>query len=538
MIAKIFKQFIIVMFLASVYSCVDLNEAKPGALSPENFLVNQDDALDLLNGAYSAQYSIESYLKPWIILNDIGSDDCGYLYAEFPQRTQYDRYIFNPDYTDFLSMWWHHYMIINRAGLVIQEVPNMTDGAFDSPEMKNRIMGEAKFLRAYNYFNLIRCFGDVPFFGNTYTTNPVGATEMERESVDVIYDFVIEELLEAKEMLWSKTETEKGRATRGAAQTLLAKVYLTRAGWRLDAKSGEMIEGESSNWSLAADMAKQVIDEQVYSLLDSFRMVFPAREEDYMYENNEEHIYFINATVEGPWFETKKYYGPRRFDNGGAYSSYVGEMELYEKFDTTDLRLDATYLMWVYDQDFQKRFDLNDPKVDWYWWPQLNIPHIGKFLPDEEYYEYPPQENLSGTNLIMFRYAEVLLMYAEAQNEADGNPNAQAIAAYNEIRTRAGLTLWPDAKNEKGEIYTNSQEGFRAAVRAERRTELAFEQKRLFDLKRWGNLVDVIKSIAERENANQEDMIRAQNITVNHNLFPIPYYEIQRNSKLNQNPGF
>lgn len=535
---KIYTYGIIAVLILSVSSCADLDETKPGALSPETFLVTQDDALDLLNGAYSAQYSIESYLKAWLVLTDIGSDDCGYLYAEFPDRTQYDRFIFNPDFHEFMAMWWHHYMIINRAGLVIQEVPNMTPGAFESESLKNRIIGEAKFLRAYNYFNLIRCYGDVPFFGDTYTTDPVGSTDMERESVEVIYDFLIQELIDAEEMLWPKTEVEKGRITRGAAQTLLAKVYMTRAGWRMDASTGEMVQGDAAHWKLAADAAKRVIDEQNYALLDSFRLVFPARDEDFIYENNEEHIYFINTTVEGPWFETKKYYGPRRFDNGGAYSSYVGEKELYEKFDTTDLRLDATYLTWVFDQDFQKRFNLNDPTVDWYWWPQLNIPHIGKYLPAEEHYEYPPKENLSGTNLIMFRYADVLLMFAEAQNEADGGPNGEAIEAYNAVRTRAGLSLWPKATNHLGEQYPNSQEGFRNAIRAERRTELAFEQKRLFDLKRWGTLVDVIKGRAKATDATQEDLIRAQNITENHNLFPIPYYEIQRNSKLTQNPGF
>ena len=143
------------LFMATImFSCADLSETKPGALSPETFLVNQQDALDLLSGAYAAQYTIESYLKPWIILNDIGSDDCGYLYAEFPDRTQLDRLIFNSEFHDYRAMWWHHYMIINRAGLVVEEVAKMEVSEFESVEMKNRIIAEAQFLRAYNYFNL------------------------------------------------------------------------------------------------------------------------------------------------------------------------------------------------------------------------------------------------------------------------------------------------------------------------------------------------------------------------------------------------
>lgn len=532
------KYLVVPVLAILMFSCAELDEPKPGALDPETFLQNQEDALDLLNGAYSGQYTIESYLKPWIILNDIASDDCGYLYAEFPERTQLDRLIFNPEFHDYLAMWWHHYMIINRAGLVVEEVAKMADNAFESVEMKSRIIAEARFLRAYNYFNLIRLFGDVPFYGNTYTKDPVASKEIQREKVDVIYDFIIDELISAKGNLWTRLDVEKGRATRGAAQAVLAKVYMTRAGWRLDASSGDMVQGDQQYWAKAAEASEELIRENQYDLLDSFRLVFPSREEDYIYENGIEHIYFVNATSEGPWFETKKYYGPRRFDNGGAYSSYVSELELFNQFHSMDRRLDATFLTWVYDTEFSKRFDLNDPNVAWYWWPNLNIPHIGKYLPDEQFYQYPPQENLSGTNLILFRYAEVLLMYAEAQNEADGGPNGEAIEAFNRIRRRAGLDEWPNVADPQGDLYPDTQDGFRAALRQERRIELAFEQKRLFDLRRWGILEETFLERASVPDLTQEDIIRAQNVSKYHNLFPIPFYEIQRNSGLKQNPGF
>ncbi len=527
----------IIFALMTLYSCVDLSEPKPGALDPATFLESQQDALDLLTGAYSGQYTTESYLKQWIILHDVGSDDCGYLYAEFPPRVELDRFIYNPTYDGYEAMWWHHYIIINRAGLVIKEVSLMDESVFDTPEMKARIIAEAKFLRAHNYFHLIRQFGDVVFYGDDYVTDPIGAKDLSREKVDVIYDFVIKELKEAEPDLWTRDEVAAGRATRGAAQALLAKVYMTRAGYRFDFGSGTMVQGDQDNWALSAEVSKRLIDEADYDLMDSFRLVFPAREEDYIYENNKEHIYFVNAEAVGPWFETKKYYGPRRFDNQGAYSSYVGEVELYNQFDQTDKRLDATYLTWVFDTEYGMRFDLTDPAYSWYWWPQLDIPHIGKYLPDEQYYVYPPAENLSGTNLMLFRFAEVLLMYAEAENEV-GYGNGEAIEAFNRVRRRAGLDEWPNVKDPEGNIYPSSQEGFRQAVRQERRFELAFEQKRLFDLRRWGILEETIQARAAAPDATQEDIIRAQNITVNHNLFPIPFYEIQRNPGLKQNIGF
>lgn len=528
------------IILTSVYSCADLDEPKPGALNPETFLENQTDAYDLLTSAYAGQYTMTSYHKSWIVLHDIGSDDCGYLFAEFSDRVELDRFIYNPEFPEYQNMWWHHYIIINRAGLVIQEVAKMNETVFDSPDVKKRIIAEAKFLRAYNYFHLIRMFGDVPFFGDGYVSDPIGAKSATREKVDVIYDFIIKELTEAEDDLGLKLHVDKGRATRGAAQTLLSKVYLTRAGWRLDASTAKMVEGDASNWAFSAEVAKRLMDEGDYYLVDSFQTAFPV-DETVGDEDGPEHIYFINSTMQA-FHETNLYYGPRRNNGSSGYSSYVGEVELFNKFDTAnDKRVDATYLTYVIDQEKNNnRYNLvNTSFIDTFYWgaglAHLMIPHIGKFIGDEEDYQFPPQGNPSATNMPMFRYAEVLLIYAEAENEV-AYGNADAIEAFNKVRRRAGLTEWPNALDVSGSIYPTTQIGFREAVRQERRFELAFEQKRLFDLRRWGNLVETIKDRATAIDATVEDGIRANNITINNNLFPIPYYEIQRNSKLKQNP--
>ena len=528
---------VLIVFL-STYSCADLEESKPGALSPETFLENQTDAFDLLTGAYAAQYTQTSYHKAWIILNDIASDDCGYIFAEFSNRVELDRFISNPEYPEYKNMWWHHYMIINRAGLVIQEVAKMDDNVFDSPAIKKRIIAEAKFLRAYNYFNLIRMFGDVPFFGDTFVNDPVGAKTITREKVDVIYDFIIKELTEAEADLGIKLQVEKGRATRGAAQAVLSKVYLTRAGWRLDATSGTMVEGNSSNWALAAEVSKRLIEENDYNLVDSFAFAFPV-DENTGDEDGPEHIFFINSTMQA-FHETNLYYGPRRNNGSSGYSSYVGEVELFNKFDNdNDKRVDATYLTYVIDKDKNSNIYnlVNTSFIDTFYWglPNLMIPHIGKYLGDEEDYEFPPKGNPSATNIPLFRYSEVLLIYAEAENEVTYG-NTDAINAFNKVRHRAGLSEWPTVNDTDGNLFPTTQDGFRQAIRQERRFELAFEQKRLFDLRRWGSLVDIIKARATASDATVEDGIRATNVTINNNLFPIPYYEIQRNPNLKQNP--
>ena len=109
-------------------------------------------------------------------------------------RKELDRFKFDPVFDDLYNVWWNAYIIINRAGNVIENVANMPDNVFDSPELKKRIIAEARFLRGQNYFNLVRLFGDVVFYGDSYVSDPVGAANLERTDAEVIYDFIIKEL--------------------------------------------------------------------------------------------------------------------------------------------------------------------------------------------------------------------------------------------------------------------------------------------------------------------------------------------------------
>ena len=180
----------------------------------------------------------------------------------------------------------------------------------------------------------------------------------------------------------------------------------------------------------------------------------------------------------------------------------------------------------------------NDESNAGYWWPGMAIPHAGKYLPEEDSYVFPPTGNSSGTNYPLFRFAEVLLNYAEAQNEANGGPDAGAIEAFIRVRRRAGVSEWPNVNDLDGNPYPNNQDGFRQAVRQERRWELCYEGKRLFDLRRWGVLESTFQARANVANPTPQDLIRAQNVQLKHNLFPIPFQEIQKDANLTQNPGY
>jgi hypothetical protein len=529
---------IILMWILGMSGCQKLDEIPPGILNPETYFETQDDALAALTGAYAGHYggAQRYYLKSWIIVVDVGSDDMGDGFGGIQERKEMDRFKFDPQFGDFYWVWWSAYLIINRAGNVIENVAIMPDNAFDSPELKKRIIAEARFLRAQNYFNLVRCFGDVVFHGDSYVSDPVGDANKARTDVMVIYDFIIDELIKAEQDLWDREVTEKGRATRGAAQAFLSKVYLTMAGWRLDAKTGNMVQGDQANWAKAAEWAKKCMDEGHYNLRANYRDVFPAHEDDYdTYENNEEHIFFVNCTEANNWFETKLYWGPRLANGEGGYSSFLGEKELIYSFEPGDLRDEVVNLYYVIDE-LEEEQPLDDGNAG-YWWPGINFPHINKYLPDEDEYDFPPSGNASGTNYPLFRFAEVLLIYAEAVNESNG-PTADAIEAYNRIRRRAGLSEWPNVNDLNGNPYPNDQDGFRRAIRQERRWELCYEGKRIFDLRRWGNLVETFQARGNVANPTPQDLIRAQNVQQKHNLFPIPYQEIQKDPSLTQNPGF
>ena len=323
--------YYILFFTLGLTNCKPLDETPPGVLDPGTFFETQADALAALTGAYGPQYggTQKYYLKSWIIITDIGSDDMGDGFGGFAERKDMDRYKYEASNAELADVWWNAYIIINRAGYVVERVLPMPDKAFDSPEMKKRIIAEARFLRAQNYFNLVRLFGDVVFYGDTYVSDPVGSKELSRTDINVVYDFIIEELLKAEPDLWDRELTDKGRASKGAAQAFLSEVYLTRAGWRFDSKTGVMVQGDPSYWAEAAKWSDKLIKEGHYNLRAKYRDVFPAEISLYdLLENNEEHIYFVNYTENDAWFETKLYFGPKKANSEGGYSSYVGVVEL------------------------------------------------------------------------------------------------------------------------------------------------------------------------------------------------------------------
>jgi hypothetical protein len=360
--------------------------------------------------------------------------------------------------------------------------------------LKNRILGEAHFLRALYYFNLVRFFGDVPKIMKPQ--NPGEDLRPSRAPKEEIYsDIIIPDLQKAIDQLPPKTSykgDDIGRAAKGSAAGLLAKVYLTRG-----------------NWQKVVDLSNQV-ENLGYALDPNYSDNFdPNNENDQeslfevQYYGKTSYSFWSNEN-QSAWHST--FMGPR---NSGMVAGGWGwnqpTQEFVDSYENGDLRKDVSIF---YDgcPDFDgQQYDPAYSNTGY---------NVRKFLVPKS---IASSYDESPLNFPVMRYAEVLLMKAEALNEL--GQTAQAEVPLNKVRQRAGLS----------DVSGLSQSAFRDAVLRERRIELAFEGKRWFDLIRinggqYG--IDFLHSIG-KTNATKSDL-----------LLPIPQKAIDSNPNLTQNPGY
>jgi hypothetical protein len=258
---KIF--FFIPVVLGVLTGCQpDLELAPLDQITTSTFYRTEADARSALNAAYSPlqamyghEYTAETILTPTTVAAD---DGIPFLQGN-ADRVALWNYRFVPVNSWTSGIWSVSYQAIQRANVVIERVP-----AIQMEEaLRNRFVAEAKFLRAFHYFNLVRFYGGVPVV--TTETNSLSGLQAPRATVGQVYEVIVNDLKEAETILpLTYPATETGRATRGAAKGLLAKVYLTQAG----------NTPGSPNWALAAAKAKEVMDLGVYDLIEDYAKVF------------------------------------------------------------------------------------------------------------------------------------------------------------------------------------------------------------------------------------------------------------------------
>ncbi|WP_244503470.1 RagB/SusD family nutrient uptake outer membrane protein [Flavobacterium caeni] len=487
---------ICLMFLLSLslVQCSDdfLDKTQPDTINTENYPTTAEELVTVVNGAYQPLQWAKLYnLRMWTTDIFAGNSIVGAGGGEDGiETTNLANFVTNSSNEGVLDLWRGPWPGILRANIVIKEAPAM---AIDEA-IKNRSLGEAYFLRAQYYFILVRFFGDVPLI--TEPQNSDSDLYPARTSASTVYSQIVSDLENAIQLLPTKqqyADADKGRASKGSAMGMLAKVYLTLQQWQQVVTL--TTELESMGYSLNTNYA------------DNFRAQTENSDEslfEVQYVANAGYDFWSNEN-QASW--TSAFMGPRSSNLvAGAYGWNQPTAEFVSNYESGDLRKDVTVLY-----DGGPTFEGTSYSPSW----SNTGYNVRKFLVPQS---ISPSFDSSPLNFPVLRYADVLLMKAEALNEL--GQTAQAEAPLNQVRSRAGL----------GAIATGmSQLDFRYAVLKERRIELAFEGHRWFDLVRVDNGqygLNFLHSIG-KTNADQHFL-----------LLPIPQIERDRNPNLSQNPGY
>lgn len=528
----------------SLSSCNDwLTEETPGTTKVSEFFTSLSTAEAVVNAAYVPMtWEFGTTYYPEWYFGDIVSDDAlkgGQDINDGADLRELENFKANSDNEILLGYYRAQWQGIQRANLAIDEIPTTRietegDEAEKQAKYRDRYLGEAYFLRGFYYFRLARMFGGMPLID--YVIKSSNQWAQTRSTMDETLNFAIEDFKRAENLLWEKdkySNEELGRATKGAAQAMLLKANLYRADYLRNA--GNETEAQKY-FAEAAKWGKEVIKSRQYSLwpnyLDNFRLAN---------ENGRESVFEIQYTE-----EATSDYGGEGYTRGTmttilqrSRSSAFGEagwgydrptQNLYNEYEAGDARRDETILVPT---DVQ----IETPAQEIY---------CGDRMLNRKYAMYNDGANggiyklahatRSPKNNIQIRYADVLLMYAEACCESGDLPSAKT--ALKEVRDRAGLSPFPYTAVIQGKTVTfnDNQEDLRKAIRHERRVELAMEGHRWFDLTRWGIAKETMDTYMAGETEEAKELYGTFQ-KGKHELFPIPSKEIDL-SGIEQNPNW
>jgi hypothetical protein len=509
--------------LVMLAGCTDfLTEEPEDFFSQDNFPASEADlgiALGGIDDWYTGGSAQAYFHRGWPMITEVPSDQTVTQATGLDARAQQDAYTLNPSNEWLWRVWRQAYGAISQANFLIDRIPRMAEV---SPSVKNRYLGAALFHRAFNHFNAVRVWGSVPLM-TAPVTDFSTVTQVTRAPIESVYMAIAADLEQAATLLplrWPGALTpDDGRPTQGAAYAMLADVYMNM--------SGALVN--QNHWADAARAAKAVIDSGRYSLVPSFADLFLIRN-----KNGPEHIY----SIQFQGLKRNLFTCQSRPSGIGAESCtnyWYSTPAFMASFDSLDRRKPVTFLTQVnvplgcvtgttgcvtyyYDKPSSggtgtpaPAFGNKTPRFP------TAMPYYGKFF-DANGSIQNNQSQRTDLNWPIYRYAEVLLMYAEAENEANG-PTQPALNAINLVRRRAGLT----------DLSLGlSQDSLRTLVHKERGFELAFESKRLFDLKRWGEFYSTLLTDPVAGGAVQPFMV----------FLPIPQREIDLDPALGQNPGW
>jgi len=487
-----------------------LEEEDPSNLTPESYYTLPEHAEAAIAAAFSNTRFVGGgagiFANNFQMLEAVS----GTAKTETGQNTDLNNLLglaYNGDNV-FVRNWWNGlYGVIAQTNLVLQKVPGINPM---NEAQKKKILGEAQFLRAWAYFYLVRLYGDVPLI-----LNPVDASSPDlfpsRTGKETIYKQIVDDLVAAEGAGLPATETT-GRISLGAVKSLLAEVYLTMA--------GQPLNKGASHYQLAATKANEVITSGNFSLFTTYADLHNVAQ-----ENKTEHIFQIQYLVGVSNNAMQDVLLPN-FKDVSAYGTEIGSTvptnQFYQSFEAGDKRAGDRQGFFYTSYYSGGNGTLKN----------LSAPYIYKHFDTVAHGSAGKAgTGQSSLNWPQIRYAQVLLTYAEAQNEVGGGPNATAYNALKSIRDRAGLVT--------PAMGTFTKASFQEAVWRERWHELCYENITWFDM------IRTRKAYKEATNSfvNFVGHVFADNanatLAEKHLLFPLPTAEMQNNPNLTpQNPGY
>ncbi|MCX6219290.1 RagB/SusD family nutrient uptake outer membrane protein [Spirosoma sp.] len=466
---------------ATLSSCQDFLNLKPAyQISDQGFYQNQNDFETALVGVYSTTRGLYSSSTIQYV-GDLTTDNAEIQWSSpSADEMQLDQNGVTATNAYVRSVWNTCLYTISQSSNIL----NRIDAVSFDPTVKNRIKGEAQFLRAFSYFYLVRMFGNVPIATQTFTSPAqVAAADLTLKPKEDVYKLIVSDLTSAEALLPATTVTDKTRASQMTVKTLLGKVYLTQ-----------------KSYDLAATKLKEVIDAKQYSLVADYKTLSTNGNTN-LPETILEVAYLSGQTLGNNYSAlftpaiTSMAIFPGNAQGAGRI---VPTLDLLKAYETGDARKPASVsdsVSLIGGKKSYSRYGL-------------------KFV---DFKAVDPGDG--SVSFTVLRFADALLMYAEALNEQ--GKTADALPSLNQVRQRAKLSA----------LSGLSQADLRLALEQERRVEFLYEGHRWFDLVRTGRAQTVLNA----HYASQKLNFSVQDFEL---LFPIPQAEIDLNPTLKQNPGY
>lgn len=484
------KRFIILITIFSSLSCEVLDQEPVSVIAESNFYQNAEQVEAAISAVYDI-FQTGSIGRDFFASATAGSDQATTDPSSGGNNNRMNAHAVNADHGPARDSWRESYTAIHRANDVIENLPGINSPTLDVGNKRNELLGEAYFLRGFFYFSLVKWYGSVPLILSTTTTSDPEVLNQARTPLPDVYNQIIEDLTFAAENLPESYDIDvftRGRATQGAANGMLAKVYLRR---------GYTDFAENNDFQNAAERAKLVIDNtSLYQLVpaEDYASMFAAdggNTVESVFEIQTEQVGLNEGSDLNNEFEAR--------ENGGdARARILPSQKLLEAFQANpgDIRYEAVIS------------------------PMDSVLNNG-------YAYYVTKYNRNGDvlvpNLIILRLADVILVRAEALNQM--GMTAEAIQLLNQVRERAQIP--PTTAQTQAEVFQ--------AIQDERFVELAFEGHRWHDLSRFpANNYEFARSeFAETAEISQMDESETYQL-----LWPINNRELDVNDALVQNPGY